>query len=122
MVTGWGGEGRGERIGRRLRVGAMELTKKLEGDRREGLGRRREGEKRGGGVAGDAEEAVSHVRDQGVLWAGSCQKGSRRSGFHQKLMALGAALSLPWPCTKHKTHGPSFQSDRNPQGPRLQDP
>lgn len=66
MVTGWGGEGRGERTGRRLRVGIVELTKKLEGDRREGLGGRREGEK--GGAAGDTEEAISHVRGQGALW------------------------------------------------------
>lgn len=115
MVTGWGGEGRGERIGLRLCVGTMELTEKLEADRREEW--EEDGKEKKRGADGDAEEAVSHMRGQGALWAGSCQKGSRRSGFHLKLLALGTALSLPRPCMKHKTHRPSFWSDRNPQGP-----
>lgn len=49
MVTGLGGEGRGERIGMRLCVGTMELTEKLETGERSGrkTGRRKRGGKMG---------------------------------------------------------------------------
>lgn len=61
MVTGWGGEGRGGRIGMRLHVETMELTKKLERDRREGL--EEEGkEKQEGGRWGYGRSCIPRER------------------------------------------------------------
>lgn len=99
------------------------------GDRRRrerGVGGKRGGEKRGGQTRRRRNKAVPHMRGPGVLWSGT-SKGPgdlvSTSSSRRWAQPPWASLGLDvWSLASPKPHGPSFQSDRNPQGPWLQDP